>query len=197
MRFLYPKTTPGRSGDHDKGTNNNVRETKAHNGGAVPHPERDDLTAKLLTSFKDLLQSGVLVPGMKLPSERELAERFRVSRSSLRQAFKMLDIMGVLSQRVGDGTYLNPNASAILTEPMEFLVLMDGISPHELYEARLVVEPELAARAAKRATADDVSALRNALKGMELNPHDMFRFIELDVSFHEGISRASGNRLFQ
>src|SRR5260370_41931241 len=107
---------------------------------------------------------------------------------------KRVDMMGVWWQRVGDGTYLNPNGSAILTEPMEFLVLMDGISPHELYEARLVVEPELAARAAKRATAEDVSALRDALKGMELKPHNMFHFIELDVSFHEGVARASTNR---
>lgn len=159
--------------------------------------ERQDLTTKLLTSFKDLLQNGSIVPGAKLPSERELAQKFRVSRSSLRQAFKMLDIMGVLSQRVGDGTYLNPNASAILTEPMEFMVLMDGISHHELYEARLVVEPEMAARAAERATGADVAALRNELKAMEMHPEDMYRLIELDVNFHAAIFRASGNRVFQ
>ncbi len=172
-------------------------ENSSGNGQVQAHREREDITAKLLTSFKELLQSGVLVPGTKLPSERELARRFHVSRSSLRQAFKMLDMMGVLSQRVGDGTYLNPNASAILTEPMEFLVLMDGISYHELYEARLTVEPEMAARAAERATAEDVAALRGALKGMERNPRDMRRFIELDVSFHAAIFRASGNRVFQ
>ncbi len=172
-------------------------ESSSGKGQARAGTKRQDLTTKLLTSFKELLQNGAIVPGTKLPSERELALRFRVSRSSLRQAFKMLDMMGVLSQRVGDGTYLNPNASAILTEPMEFLVLMDGISYHELYEARLVVEPEMAARAAERATAEDVAALRSALKGMERYPRDMSRFIELDVSFHAAIFRASGNRVFQ
>ncbi len=159
--------------------------------------EREDITTKLLTSFTKLLQNGSLVPGVKLPSERELARRFHVSRSSLRQAFKMLDMMGVLSQHVGDGTYLQPNASAILTEPMEFLVLMDGISHHELYQARLTVEPEMAAQAAERATADDVAALRHLLSEMEHNPRDMARLIELDVNFHEAIFRASGNRVFQ
>ncbi len=109
----------------------------------------------------------------------------------------MLDMMGVLSQHVGDGTYLQPNASAILTEPMEFLVLMDGISHHELYQARLTVEPEMAAQAAERATADDVAALRHLLSEMEHNPRDMARLIELDVNFHEAIFRASGNRVFQ
>jgi GntR family transcriptional repressor for pyruvate dehydrogenase complex len=160
------------------------------------YPPREDLTAKLLTRFKELLQNGSLAPGTKLPSERDLARRFNVSRSSLRQAFKMLDMMGVLNQRVGDGTYLNLNASSILAEPMEFLLLLDGISFHELYEARLVVEPEIASRAAERATAADVEVLRAALNGMESSLSDMHRFIELDVGFHEAIFRASGNRVF-
>jgi GntR family transcriptional repressor for pyruvate dehydrogenase complex len=159
-------------------------------------PVREDLTAKLLSRFKELLQNGTLAPGTKLPSERDLARRFNVSRSSLRQAFKMLDMMGVLNQRVGDGTYLNLNASTILAEPMEFLLLLDGISFHELYEARLVVEPEMASRAAERATAADVEALRVALNGMESSLSDMHRFIELDVAFHQAILRASGNRVF-
>ncbi len=51
--------------------------------------------------------------------------------------------MGVISQRVGDGTYLNAGAPSILIEPMEFLILLDGISFHDLMEARLIVEPEL------------------------------------------------------
>lgn len=186
------RTTPSRSGP----TVSNGRAGSPRKRAPI-QTEREDITTKLLASFKELLQCGSLVPGAKLPSERELARRFHVSRSSLRQAFKMLDVMGVLSQHVGDGTYLKPNASAILTEPMEFLVLMDGISPHELYEARLTVEPEMAARAAERATAKDVAALSHSLKGMERNPRDMGRFIELDVSFHEAIFRASGNRVFQ
>jgi GntR family transcriptional repressor for pyruvate dehydrogenase complex len=51
--------------------------------------------------------------------------------------------MGVISQRVGDGTYLNAGAPSILIEPMEFLILLDGISFHDLMEARLIIEPEL------------------------------------------------------
>jgi len=51
--------------------------------------------------------------------------------------------MGVISQRVGDGTYLNAGAPSNLIEPMEFLILLDGISFHDLMEARLIIEPEL------------------------------------------------------
>jgi GntR family transcriptional repressor for pyruvate dehydrogenase complex len=63
-----------------------------------------DITAKLLESFKTLISDGTFVPGCKLPQERELARQFGVNRSSLRQALKVLQLMGVLSQRVGDGT---------------------------------------------------------------------------------------------
>ena len=76
--------------------------------------------------------------------------------------------MGVLSQRVGDGTYLSfDSAESILDEPLDFLILLDDLSHHELFETRLIVEPELTARAAERATAEDISDLRNAIFAME------------------------------
>jgi GntR family transcriptional repressor for pyruvate dehydrogenase complex len=155
---------------------------------------RADLTAKLIASFKDLISQGTVVPGSKLPPERELAPRFGVSRPSLRQALKVLEIMGVISQRVGDGTYLTGNASQILSEPMEFLILLDGISIHELLEARSIMEPELAARAAERATAEDLRLLAKAIRQHESDPHDLATAIEADLSFHQAIFGAAGNR---
>ena len=80
---------------------------------------------------------------------------------------KVLEIMGVLTQRVGDGTYLSASAESILKEPMDFLVLLDDLSHHELFETRIIVEPELAARAAERATTEDLAGLRHAIMAME------------------------------
>jgi GntR family transcriptional repressor for pyruvate dehydrogenase complex len=157
---------------------------------------KGDITAKLISSIKGLISKGVLVPGCKLPPERELARRFGVNRSSLRQALKVLQLMGVLYQRVGDGTYLNSNAANILHEPMEFLILMGDISHEELFEARLIVESELAARAAERATTGDLAALRRAIADMENSQSEEAR-IDADVAFHEAIFRASGNRVCQ
>jgi GntR family transcriptional repressor for pyruvate dehydrogenase complex len=158
-------------------------------------PGKEDVTATLIGVFKRLISEGSLAPGHRLPSERELAEMFGVSRSSLRQALKVLEIMGVISQRVGDGTYLNTAAPSILAEPMEFLILLDGLSFHELMEARLIVEPELAARAAARATPEDVAELREALAEMEDNQEDHARFTEYDLLFHKTIFRVAGNRV--
>jgi GntR family transcriptional repressor for pyruvate dehydrogenase complex len=122
---------------------------------AVPAPKQD-LTNQLLARFKDLISERVLQPGMKLPPERELAPKFGVSRSSLRHALKVLETMGVVTQRVGDGTYVTANAGRILSEPLEFLLLLDGISAADVIDTRLIVEPELAARAAHQATTEDL-----------------------------------------
>ena len=142
-----------------------------------------------------MIGEGTLAPGQRLPAERDLAESFGVARSSLRQALKVLEIMGVISQRVGDGTYLNTGAAAILGEPMEFLILLDGITFHELMEARLIVEPELTARAAARAGEDDIRELRAVLAAMEAARDDHDRFIAQDLLFHHTIFRIAANRV--
>jgi len=155
-----------------------------------------DVTARLISSFKDLISKGVFIRGCKLPPERELARRFGVNRASLRQALKVLQLMGVLQQRVGDGTYLNGDASSILREPVQFLILMGDVTHEELFEARLIVETELAARAAERATVEDLAALRRAITDLA-NSRSMQARIDADIAFHEAVFRTSGNRVCQ
>lgn len=156
---------------------------------------KEDVTVKLISVFKQLISEGTLSPGDRLPAERELATSFGVSRNSLRQALKVLEIMGVISQRVGDGTYLNSSAEAILGEPMEFLILLDGISFHELMEARLVVEPELAAQAARRASDQDIAEIRATIDAMKDPAATEAKKVECDLLFHQAIFRAAGNRV--
>jgi GntR family transcriptional repressor for pyruvate dehydrogenase complex len=157
--------------------------------------EKDDVTRLLIGRFQDLLSNGLLVPGARLPSERELAKNFGVARSSLRQALKVLEIMGVITQKVGDGSYLNKDASLVLSVPMEFLFLLDGISLHELAEMRLIMEPELAARAAQRANSDDIALLRQSITDLEASRRDPERMVSADLLFHRAVFQASGNRL--
>ncbi|MDE3195935.1 MAG: FadR family transcriptional regulator [Acidobacteriota bacterium] len=143
-----------------------------------------------------MISRGTLLPGSKLPPERELAKQFGVNRASIRQALKALDVMGIVYQRVGDGTYLTSDASTTLRAPLDFLILVDGITFQELFEARRIVEPELAARAAKRRTDEDVEKLEKAVALMKLNPDmDSRELAEHDLHFHEIIWRASGNRV--
>jgi GntR family transcriptional repressor for pyruvate dehydrogenase complex len=157
-----------------------------------------DLTHSLIAGFKEMISSGTLPPGGKLPPERELAKTFAVNRASIRQALKALDVMGIVHQRVGDGTYLTHDASTTLRAPLDFLILVDGISVQELFEARRIVEPELAARAARRRSEADVADLEKAVLAMKATPgSDVAELAEQDLRFHEIISRASGNRVCQ
>jgi len=152
-------------------------------------PKSEDLTTRLLADFHALIASGEIKPGARLPPERELAKRFGASRSSLRPVIKMLGNAGVLSQRVGDGTYLNNDATGILSVPLKFLILLDGISLIELFEARLMLEPELAARAAQSASGEDLEAMRRTFAVFKETP------VEADIHFHMAICRATRNRI--
>lgn len=164
----------------------------------MPVSKAKDLTHTLVAGLKDMISSGELSPGSKLPPERELARQFGVNRGSIRQALKALDVMGIVHQRVGDGTYLTHDASTMLGAPLDFLILVDGITFQELFEARRIVEPELAARAAKRRSDDDLTELGKAVAAMKANPAmDPDELAEQDLRFHETIWRASGNRVCQ
>jgi GntR family transcriptional regulator, transcriptional repressor for pyruvate dehydrogenase complex len=154
------------------------------------------VTARLIGRIKRLIVDGTVAPGCKFPPEREMAKEFGANRASVRQALKVLEMMGVLSQRVGDGTYLCESADTILNEPIDFLVLLDDLSHYEVFETRLIVEPELAARAAERATAEDISVLRNAVLALERSKVNRDR-LEADMAFHNAIFHASGNRICQ
>ena len=156
---------------------------------------KEDITHLLILRFQQMLSDGVLVPGAKLPSERDLAVHFGVARSSLRQAMKVLEMMGVLTQKVGDGSYLNRDASSVLSIPMEFLFLLDDTTVGELTELRLMVEPALAAKAAERANADDIALLRKSIVDLEQSKNDRVQLVASDLLFHRGIFQASGNRL--
>ncbi len=164
------------------------------------HPEhllrnKEDVTHLLVLRFQQLLSQGLLAPGNRLPSERELAASFGVARSSLRQALKVLEIMGVITQKVGDGSYLNNDASDVLAVPMEFLFLLDDTTLQELTEMRLMMEPGLAAKAAERATAADIAMLRQSIASLEQSRGDRVRLVASDLEFHRAIFLSSGNRL--
>ncbi len=154
--------------------------------------KKTDLTSRLLASFHELLASGALAPGSKLPPERELARQFGVSRPSLRHALKVLESMGVIRQRVGSGTYLCENAADILRRPLEFVLLLDRISASELIQTRLILEPEVAAQAAENATAEHLRQLKETL---DRRLDSLEAILNADLAFHHVIFIASANRL--
>jgi len=166
------------------------------NGLVSPKASRkEDITQLLVLRFQSLMREGVLTPGAMLPSERELAVNFGVARSSLRQAMKVLETMGVVTQKVGDGTYLSKDGAFVLSVPMDFLFLLDDISPKDLIELRLMLEPALAAKAAERATFEDISLLKQSMQDIQKKGITQQQVVSADLMFHRTIFRATGNAL--
>jgi GntR family transcriptional regulator, transcriptional repressor for pyruvate dehydrogenase complex len=157
---------------------------------------REALTEQIVKKMQGLVLRGTLHEGERLPSERDLAEMLHVSRSSLRQALKALQVMGVLEVRHGSGNYLTPIARTILEQPTRTLVPLPGLSEAELFEARRALEAECAAAAAIRATEADLAAIRAEIDGMRENTHDWEAYRRHDLGFHHAIAVASGNRYF-
>jgi DNA-binding FadR family transcriptional regulator len=128
---------------------------------SVPKPP--DTTISIVRCLKRKISRGVLKPGQKLPPERELAAEFDVNRASLRQALKALVVMGVLRQRVGDGTYVTARARTILSVPRKIRRAHYGVTVADLFETLSIVEPELAARAIERRSHLNLAQLESAI----------------------------------
>ncbi len=151
------------------------------------------VTDEAIVKIKDMLLVGELRPGDRLPPEKELSDRLGLSRNSLREAVKALELIRVLDVRRGDGTYVTSLEPSLLLEAMSFVVdLHQDHTVLDLFEVRRILEPTAAAMATLRATPDDVRRLREMLSevGPDTSVEDLVRH---DVTFHGLISGLSGN----
>ena len=162
---------------------------------SITPPQTEGLTEYVVHQLKDSIMQGLIKPGERLPPERQLAELLQISRGSLRQALKALQIMGVLRIVHGSGAYLSDQASSILREPDDVLLPLRGHSFAEMFEARRAMEAEAAACAALRANERDIEKLRAILQQMKSTGH-VSRFAQRDKAFHRQIALASGNSVF-
>lgn len=139
----------------------------------------------------------ILHAGTRLPSERELSRKLRVSRPSLREALRTLELMGVVDTRHGSGTQVAQSGTEVLRKPLEFLFLLDRPSIADLVETRALLEIHLAGSAAEHRTAADLQALDTALRDMKARLARPVDVTDPDVRFHQAIAAASHNRLLE
>lgn len=158
-----------------------------------PQIRRLGVTDEVISRFRDLILQGVLTPGCKLPSERELVDVLGVSRPTLRQALKALQFLGIIRSRQGDGSYLEESTSEILKAPLDFAVAMKGRGQHDLMETRLTIEVKVAALAADRRTVDDLEHLQTALDGMRRSAGVPDAWCAHDIEFHARVVDAAKN----
>lgn len=151
------------------------------------------VTDEAILKIKEMILSGEIGPGDRLPPEKDLSERLGLSRSSMREAVKALEVIRVLDVRRGDGTYVTSLEPRLLLEAMSFVVdLQLDSSILDLFAVRRILEPAAVGLAAARMTPADVQALR-ALLGAVDDSTDVEGLVAHDLEFHGSIARASGN----
>lgn len=148
---------------------------------------------EIIEQIKKLIVDGKLQPGDKLLSERELSEKLNVSRASVREAFSALEIMGIITIRQGEGSFVRQVSFEGMLEPLTFLLQVEIDDIIQLLEVRKILEVEMAALAAVRATDDDLAEIRRAATDMlsEINrgnPGDV-----ADAQFHFTLAKATHN----
>ena len=134
-----------------------------------------------------------LKPGDKLPSERELAELLQVSRSSIRDAIRGLELVGLVEPRQGAGTIVRERSADSAANPFANALKRRQNLVTELLDFRKMLEPPLAARAATHASADEISEMEEILQRQEKTQKQGEPAIAEDAEFHYSIALASGN----
>lgn len=134
-----------------------------------------------------------LNPGDKLPAERELAEMLGVSRSSIRDAIRRLELMGLVQPRQGAGTVVQEVSPEALVTPLSNVIANKRQLVGELLDFRKMLEPPLAARAAKHASPGELAEMEEILRRQDKKVRRGEAAIEEDSEFHYSIAMASGN----
>jgi GntR family transcriptional regulator, transcriptional repressor for pyruvate dehydrogenase complex len=155
---------------------------------------RSRLYQGIVEQIQALLEKGELRAGDQLPAERALAEQFQVSRASVREALRSLELLGIVETRAGGGTFVRQVSPDDLAKPLHSLIAR-GHTVSDVIEFRGVVEPAIAALAAARITPAQLAELRELLGAQDRKVAAGQSYVEEDIRFHEVIGDAAGNEL--
>lgn len=154
---------------------------------------------QIIESIKDALIRGELRPGQRLPSELELSRQLGVGRSAVREALKVMQALGVVDIRHGNGTYVVEGASPTMLSPLVFAVMLESGMSDELFELRVMNEIGYCELAAKNAQDEDWVQIEAAAKALEdyiaSGKRDLDTLIHLDLNFHYTVLEATHNPL--
>ena len=151
------------------------------------------VTHEAIDEIHKMIMSGELKPGQRLPREADLATRLGLSRNSLREAVRALELIHVLDVRQGDGTYVSSLSAETLLEVLSFVIdFHQGSSALEFLEVRRLLEPEASARAAVLIDSAALGELEAVLsRATERSSVD--ELVANDLDFHRRIAAAAGN----
>ncbi|MBT3671030.1 MAG: FadR family transcriptional regulator [Chloroflexi bacterium] len=158
------------------------------------------LYEKIVAQIEKRILDGDLNPGDQLPSERELGQQFGVSRTSIREAIRVLTLKNLVEVNHGRGTFVTEPTSRTLRYTFDKIVdLARQEGSGHLIEIREIIEPEIAALAAENSSEENIAVLRDAVHTMEISKDDPALwedYVEADLDFHLSLAEGSGNPLF-
>ena len=160
--------------------------------------EKNGTTAEeVVTRLREMIQSGELAPGDRLPPERDLAKLLGVSRPTLRAGIRSLATVGILQSKQGAGTFVAEaeESPTLDTSALRMLSALHGFTSDEMFEARLALEMSIAALAAERADSEQMAQLAEEVTGMYASLDRPEQYLVHDMQFHQTIAAASGNRI--
>ena len=149
---------------------------------------------EIARQVKSMIAEGRLKGGDRLPPERDLADKFVVSRTSVREALRALESLGLVEIRPGEGTFVREASIESLVEPLALLMVSQREAIGELFEARRVLEPSLAALAAERATPEEIQEMERILDEQSREVAAGRTGLAQDAQFHAAIGAAAHNR---
>jgi len=147
---------------------------------------------EIVEQIQKLIKDGRLKPGDKLPPERILAKKLGVSRPPLREALSALEILGIIESRGGKGNIIRDSFDPDALK-QRFRELEQEESPFEILEARKMIEMQITALAAKKATEEDIAAIQGSLEKMKNVFPNISKVMEFDREFHLNIAKAAHN----
>ncbi|MBN1260235.1 MAG: FadR family transcriptional regulator [Anaerolineae bacterium] len=156
--------------------------------------ERTTVSERIARRIINMINTGALKPGDKLPSERELMDQLHVSRSPIREALRSLSLLGVLETRAGDGTYVNEHITNTLADALEWYVLLGKRDILEWIEVREPLEIQAAGLAAQRVSPKTIKYLEKALVAYYDETEDFETMVETEINFHKAVVEISGNQ---
>ncbi len=160
--------------------------------------ERNGTTAEEVAArLREMIHSGELSAGDKLPPERDLAKILGVSRPTLRAGIRSLSAIGILQSKQGAGTFVAVAAESptLDSSPLRMLSALHGFTSDEMFEARLALEMSIAGLAARRATSEQMTTLAEEIAGMYASLNEPEQYLVHDMRFHQIVAAASGNRI--
>jgi DNA-binding FadR family transcriptional regulator len=166
-------------------------------GTLIRPVSRATLPQEIVKALTDLIMKRVWKPGDLIPSEKELAARFQVGRSTIREAVKSLVVLGVLEARAGEGSFVREPTSELLSGGFRWGLLLSEGNLDDFVDVRVLIEVECARRAAGNTTEELASRLDAAIEEMRAEPMDHNAFMESDTRFHLAIAHAARNPIFE